>query len=249
MELKDKKIIVTGGASGIGKAVVEKLLAEKARVGVFDVNQKGLDQLKKEFAEVQTYPCDVSKNEAVEKNVAAFFEKNGAIDGLVNNAGIVKDAPLLSVLGGVKKHPLDTWQEILDVNLSSVFYMSRAVAEKMFQKRTKGIIINVSSVVAAYGNPGQSAYAAAKAGIDALTKTWANELNHLGIRVAGIAPGFTLTNIAEDSMSEKIKENWVKQTPLKRMAKPEEIAEGIMFILKNDFFHGKILPLDGGLTI
>ena len=127
--------------------------------------------------------------------------------------------------------------------------MSRAVAEKMFQKRTKGVIVNVSSVVAKYGNPGQSAYAAAKGGIESLTKTWANELNHLGIRVAGIAPGFTLTQIAEYSMNEKIKENWVKKTPLKRMAEPGEIAEGIMFILKDDFFHGKILPLDGGLRI
>lgn len=249
MDLQDKKVIVTGGASGIGKAVVEKLLKEKAQVGVFDVNEEGLDGLKKEFSEVQIFQCDVSKNEEVEKCVEDFFEKNGEIDGLVNNAGIVKDAPLLSVFGGLKKHPIDTWQKILDVNLNSVFYMSRAVAEKMFQKRTKGVIVNVSSVVAKYGNPGQSAYAAAKGGIESLTKTWANELNHLGIRVAGIAPGFTLTQIAEYSMNEKIKENWVKKTPLKRMAEPGEIAEGIMFILKDDFFHGKILPLDGGLRI
>lgn len=248
MDLKGKNAIITGGASGIGKAVVEKLIKEGANVGVFDINQEALDSLAKEYEAVQCYRCDVSSNEDVEGNIDKFFDKNGAVDILVNNAGIVKDSPLISIMGGLKKHDLDTWDRIIQTNLTSVFYMSRAVVEKMCLKRTKGVIINVSSV-AVNGNPGQSAYSAAKAGVDALTKTWARELNLLGIRVAGIAPGFTLTNIANYSMNEKIKEEWKKKTPLRRMAEPEEIAEGIMFIIRNDFFHGKVLELDGGLTM
>jgi len=228
---------------------VEKLIKEGANVGVFDINQEALDSLAKEYGMVQCYHCDVSSSEDIEGSIDKFCKhNNGTIDILVNNAGIVKDSPLISILGGLKKHDLDTWDKIIQTNLTSVFYMSRAVVEKMFLKRTKGVIVNVSSV-AVNGNPGQSAYSAAKAGVDALTKTWSRELNLLGIRVAGIAPGFTLTNIANYSMNEKIKEEWKKKTPLRRMAQPEEIADGIMFIIKNDFFHGKVLELDGGLTM
>ncbi|OGJ53109.1 hypothetical protein A2448_03710 [Candidatus Peregrinibacteria bacterium RIFOXYC2_FULL_41_22] len=241
MDIKGKNIIVTGGASGIGKALATKLIEEGANVGVFDINEP-------DFQGAKFYKCDVSDLQNVEAQVEKFFGDNGSIDALVNNAGIVKDAPLLSIFGQLKKHDIETWNKILATNLTSVFYMTREVVEKMFQKRTKGVVVNVSSIVA-NGNPGQSAYAAAKAGIDALTKTWANELNLLGIRVAGIAPGFTLTKIAQYSMNEKIKSDWEKRTPLRRMAKPEEIADGIIFIIKNDFFHGKILQLDGGLTM
>ncbi len=244
----NKNVIITGGANGIGKALTKKLVAEKAHVAVFDIDEVSLKQLKEEFPEISYYLCDVSKLSDIEKNISDFFNQLGSIDILINNAAIVRDAPLLNVFGEFKKYPLDYWDKTIQINLTSVFLMTREVAEIMFKKRTKGLIINVSSI-AAHGNPGQSAYSASKAGVSALTYTWARELNYLGIRVAGVAPGFTETNMSLKSMNDKLRENWKQKTPLKRMATPEEIADGIMFIIKNVFFHGKILELDGGLVI
>ena len=244
MNVNGKKVIVTGGASGIGKSLVEKLFAEKAIVGVFDVDKYALKTLKAEMPAADGFFCDVSNDRQVEKIVEGFFSKYGAIDILVNNAGIVSDAPLF----GFKKHDVKIWHKVIETNLSSVFYVARHVVEKMFKTRTKGLIINVSSISAS-GNPGQSAYSAAKAGVNALTRTWAKELGNFGIRVAGVAPGFTKTKLITSSLSEKNIKIWEERTPLGRMAHPDEIAEAILFIIHDDYYHGKILEIDGGLIL
>ncbi len=249
MDLKDKNVIVTGGANGIGKNLVEKLVNEDAIVGVFDIDIEGLNKLAKDYPGIYCRVCDVSDGKQVQESVEELYNQSKRIDVLVNNAALIYNCPLISFAkGGVKKHDIDMWNKVIATDLSSVFYMTVNVVEKMLLNRTKGVIVNVSSICAS-GNAGQSAYSAAKAGVNALTVTWAKELALLGIRVAGIAPGYTETDTTIQSMSEDVLKDWIKKVPLRRLGKPDEIADGIMFIIKNDFFNGKILELDGGLRI
>ncbi|MGA3086468.1 MAG: SDR family NAD(P)-dependent oxidoreductase [Thermodesulfobacteriota bacterium] len=249
MELRDKKVIVTGGANGIGRCLIGKLVDENTILGVFDINQEAIDKLKKDYPAIFCKNCDVSDPKQVEEAVDDFYGITGAIDVLVNNAGIIHSSPLVSIeKGKIVKYDIDKWDKVISVNLSSVFYVTSQIVQKMVMKRTRGVIVNVSSICAA-GNIGQSAYSAAKAGVSALTVTWAKELSLWGIRVAGIAPGFTQTETAVGSMSETNWDDWKKKTPLRRMATPGEIADGILFLIKNDFFNGRILELDGGLRI
>jgi len=246
LEIKKKKIIVTGGANGIGKELVKRLYKKDAVLGVFDYKKKSLDKLKSELPNIQIWRCDVSEYDDVKKCINEFYEKNEQIDVVVNNAGITIDSPLFNIFG-MKKHDIESWDKVIKTNLNSVFYVSVNCVEKMIKKRTKGLIINVGSICSD-GNAGQTAYSASKAGVQAMTKTWAKELSQLGIRVAGIAPGYTKTDIVKQ-MNTKVIDDWNKKIPLKRMAEPEEIADGIIFIIKNDYFNGKILQLDGGLII
>jgi 3-oxoacyl-[acyl-carrier protein] reductase len=140
------------------------------------------------------------------------------------------------------------WNRVLAADLSSVFLMTLCVVEKMITARTKGVIVNISSVSAA-GNAGQSAYSAAKAGVNALTAVWAKELSLMGIRVVAVAPGFTETESTRQALSEAVLRETVKKVPLKRLGRPEEIADGVLSVIKNDFFNGKVFELDGGLVI
>ncbi len=249
MELRDKKAIVTGGAKGIGRCVVEKLAAEQAIVGVLDVDQSALNDVEKAIPSIYGMPCDVTRPDQVDEAVNNFYAKYGGLDILVNNAGVIHNALLLNM----SKDPdlsadIQAWDKTIATNLSSVYYVSSCVVRKMLMKRTKGVIINISSI-AAEGNMGQGAYSAAKAGVGALVVVWAKELSLFGIRVAGIAPGFTKTDTVMSSMNADVLEEWIDRTPLKRLAEPNEIAEGVLFILHNDFFNGRILDLDGGLRI
>jgi len=254
MNIKGKCIIVTGGAGGIGVAIVKMLLKSGAIIGVVDKNKTKLNYMKKSIKNDQKdraffYEIDIGHFEQVEETVNDFFNKCQSIDGLINNAAILKDAPLISAYQGqLKKYSLDTWHETLSSNLSGYFYVSREVVEKMVQKRTKGIIVNISSISSA-GNIGQTSYAASKAAVNALTVTWAQELSMFGIRVAGLAPGMTDTSMPKNAMTDQQLKTWVGMTPLKRMATPEEIAEGILFIIRNRYFCGRILELDGGLRM
>ncbi|KKP36914.1 MAG: 3-ketoacyl-(Acyl-carrier-protein) reductase [Candidatus Peregrinibacteria bacterium GW2011_GWA2_33_10] len=248
MEISNKNIIITGGANGIGLETAKALRLQQANVIILDIDEQSLEKLKNENSEFSCYKCDITDPEDISKTLKKIIQAHNQIDVLINNAGAVKDSPLIKIFGQIEKHDIDLFERIIKINLFSVFLMTREIAAHMFEKRIKGVIVNVSSV-ASHGNPGQSAYSAAKAGINALTYTWANELNYLGIRVAAIAPGFTETNIVKSNMNEKLQADIKKKTPLKRMAEPSEIADGILFIIKNDFFHGKILPLDGGLVI
>ena len=248
MDIKGKKVIVTGGAAGIGQSIVEKLLSEGAIVGVFNKPNKTFTESNNKSG-VYNKICDVSNPDQVEMAVNEFFNKFGSIDVLINNAAVLEDQPLISFSSkGLQKHKISLWKKILDTNLSSVFYMTSNVVEKMFLKKTKGIIINVSSI-SSTGNPGQTAYSAAKAGVNALTKTWSKELNFLGIRAAGRFPGFTKTKMILDGNRKKFVEEWIQKVPLKRLAEPTEIAHGVSFIIHNDYFHGKILEIDGGITL
>ena len=249
MELRDKKAIVTGGAKGIGRCVVEKLAAEKAVVGVLDLDRSALADVERTIPGIFGMPCDVTRPDQVNEAVKSFYEKFGGLDILVNNAGMIHNALLLNMSKDADlTADIQAWDKTITTNLSSVFYVTSCVVRKMLLKRTRGVIINISSI-AAEGNMGQGAYSAAKAGVSSLVVAWAKELSLFGIRVAGIAPGFTKTDTVMNSMNADVLEEWINRTPLKRLADPNEIAEGVLFILHNDFFNGRMLDLDGGLRI
>ncbi|MCA1632229.1 MAG: SDR family oxidoreductase [Acidobacteria bacterium] len=249
MDARGKKVIVTGGVRGLGRALVEKLVAMEASVAVFDLNAQGLAELRARHAGVNCFECDVSSYEHVTEVARRYHEQFGAADVLVNNAGILYSAPLVRItMSGVERHDAAMWDKVLAADLSSVFYMTSVVVEKMIATRTKGVVVNVSSVSAA-GNAGQSAYSAAKAGVNALTATWAKELSPMGIRVVAVAPGFTETESTKEAISEAVLRETLKRVPLKRLGKPEEIADGILALIENDFFNGKVFELDGGLVI
>lgn len=245
MDVRGRQAIVTGGVRGLGRALVDKLVAAGAKVTVFDLDAAGLEALEG----VGTAVCDVSDPDQVEQATARFHEANGAADVLVNNAGILYSEPLVRIgAGGVQRHDIAMWNKVLAADLSSVFYMTSFIVERMIATRTRGVVVNVSSVSAA-GNAGQSAYSAAKAGVNALTATWAKELSLMGIRVAAVAPGFIETESTREAVSEAVLQETVKRVPLRRLGKPAEIADGIMAVIQNDFFTGKVFELDGGLRI
>lgn len=249
MELRGKKVIVTGGASGLGRCLVEKMLAKEALVTVFEINAQGLDKLRKQCGGVNGIQCDVSNYSQVLAATNEFHKKFGSADVLVNNAGILHSEPLIKITAsGAEKHDVGTWERVLASDLSSVFYMTVCVVEKMISARTKGVIVNISSVSAS-GNAGQSAYSAAKAGVNALTATWAKELSSMGIRVVAVAPGFTETESTKQALSETVLQETIKRIPLRRLGKPEEIADGVLSVIENDFFNGKVFELDGGLIV
>jgi 3-oxoacyl-[acyl-carrier protein] reductase len=249
MNLKDKKVIVTGGIKGIGKALVSNLLNEGAIVGIFDIDVTGFDNLQQGKTNVCCIECDVTDHVKVTTAVDRFYNDFGEINALINNAGILFSAPLVSLtLQGVIKHDVKMWEKVISTDLSSVFYVTTNVVEKMILKRTKGVIVNISSICAA-GNAGQSAYSAAKAGVNALTVTWAKELGLLGIRVIGIAPGFFDTESTHNALSDDHIKHVVKEVPLRRLGKTDEIAHCITSVLQNDYINGKIIEIDGGLTI
>ena len=249
MELRGKKVIVTGGVRGLGREMVDQLVKLDALVTVFDLDLAGLDALRESQPKVNCVCCDVSDYEEVSKATGRFHEESGAADVLINNAGILHSEPLIKITpSGVARHDPDMWNKVLAADLNSVFVMTLCVVEKMITTRTRGVIVNISSVSAA-GNAGQSAYSAAKAGVNALTAVWAKELGPLGIRVVAVAPGFTETISTKEALSETALSETVKKVPLRRLGKPHEIAQGVLSAIQNDFFNGKVLELDGGLVV
>ncbi|MHA2123037.1 MAG: SDR family NAD(P)-dependent oxidoreductase [Promethearchaeota archaeon] len=249
MEINGKTAIVTGGAKGIGLDIVEKLIEKGCRVGVFDIDADLLEKLPQKHKEISCFSCDVSDPKQVEMNVESFYKDFKKIDILINNAGIIYNQPLISIgSDGIIKHDIKEWKRTIDNNLSSVFYVTLNVAEKMIMERTKGIIINISSISAA-GNPGQGAYSASKAGINSLTSAWSKELGYLGIRVVSVSPGFTDTESTKKSMKEDVLKGIIKKVPLRRLGTPSEIANAILLIIENDFITGKVFEIDGGLII
>lgn len=249
MELRGKRAIVTGGVRGLGRAMVDRLIAKQAAVTVFDLNFDGLNELRQQQSGVNCVECDVSDYDQVVNATNRYHQEFGAAEILINNAGILYSEPLIKITSeGVARHDAAMWNKVLSADLSSVFYMTACIVEKMITTRTKGVIVNISSVSSS-GNAGQSAYSAAKAGVNALTAVWAKELGPMGIRVIGVAPGFTDTDSTREAVSETALRETVKRVPLRRLGKPDEISEGVVSVIENDFFNGKVLELDGGLIV
>jgi 3-oxoacyl-[acyl-carrier protein] reductase len=246
MRLKDKVTIITGGARGIGKAAVTKFCSEGAKVIIWDVlDVEGntlAEEMKSKGFYCEYYRVDVTNPENINEVVQKIISIHQRFDVLINNAGITRDATLLKMTD-------EQWQSVLNVNLTGVFNCTKAIAPYMIDKG-KGKIINTSSVVALYGNFGQSNYVATKSGIIGLTKVWARELGRKGINVNAVAPGFIETEMVQ-SMPEKILQMMKEKTPLGRLGKPEDIANAYLFLAsdESDFVNGAVLSVDGGITI
>ena len=250
MKISDTVVVVTGGASGIGLQFVQHLSDQGAIVWSLDNDQTAIEKAQATIKSVGPQPtfvhCDVSNVQQVEAAVGEIEGKSGGVSVLVNNAAVLRDQTLVSKLGGrVKTHSTEDWQATLDNNLTGTFLMAREVASAMLAAKRSGLIVNVSSISRA-GNPGQSAYAATKAAIDALTVTWSQELAPYGIRVAAIAPGFVETGMTKN-IPPMFLEQIRNRTPQKRFGTLEEFGQAIQFVIENDYFNGKILELDGGL--
>ena len=242
--MQDKVVIVTGGAAGIGKATARRFAAAGARVAVWDIKEG-------EGSEGTFQKVDVTDPAAVEAAVAEVFERWGRIDVLVNNAGIVRDAQLVKWKNGEKTGEMSErdFDAVISVNLKGVFLCTRAVAPRMIAGGG-GAILNASSVVGLYGNFGQTNYAATKAGVISMTRTWARELGKHNIRVNAVAPGFIATEMAF-SIPEKVLEGMVAHTPLGRLGRPEDIAEAYLWLASDaaGFITGTVLSVDGGLVL
>jgi len=252
MQLKDSVIIITGGGQGLGRAMAEYLAGRGARLALVDLDQQRLDEAvaacKSAGGDARPYICNVANEDQVSNMVSQVASDFGTINGLINNAGILRDGLLLKVRDGeIQKMPLNQWQSVIDVNLTGVFLCTREVVAKMVELQSTGLIINISSISRA-GNMGQSNYSAAKAGVAAMTVVWAKELARYGIRVAGIAPGFIETEMTA-SMKPEALEKMTAGIPLRRMGKPEEIAHSAAYLFENDYYSGRILELDGGLRL
>ncbi|KAB0548281.1 SDR family oxidoreductase [Pseudomonas argentinensis] len=252
MQLHDKVIIITGGGQGLGRAMAEYLAERRVRLALVDLNQEKLDETAAACralgVQARTYLCNVANEEQVTQTITQIAEDFGSINGLVNNAGILRDGLTIKVKDGeMSKMSLAQWQSVIDVNLTGVFLCTREVAAKMIELQNTGAIINISSVSRA-GNVGQANYSAAKAAVAADTVVWARELARYGIRVAGVAPGFIETEMVA-SMKPEALQRMAEVIPLKRLGKPEEIAHAIAFLLENEYFTGRILELDGGVRL
>ncbi|MEH6484958.1 MULTISPECIES: SDR family oxidoreductase [Pseudomonas] len=252
MQLQDKVIIITGGCQGLGRSMGEYFASRGAKLALVDLNQEKLDDAvaacKALGGDARSYLCNVANEEQVTHMVAQVAEDFGAINGLVNNAGILRDGLTIKVKDGeMTKMSLAQWQAVIDVNLTGVFLCTREVAAKMIELKNQGAIVNISSISRA-GNMGQANYSAAKAGVAADTVVWAKELARYGIRVGGVAPGFIETEMVA-SMKPEALEKMTSGIPLRRLGKPDEIAHSVAYIFENDYYTGRILELDGGLRL
>ncbi|MBU2711739.1 SDR family oxidoreductase [Zooshikella harenae] len=253
MELKNHTIMITGSAQGLGKTMALHLANQGANIALVDLNADLLTQTANECEDkgikVTTHTANVAKEADVVEAVKNIIHQHGTIDGLINNAGILRDGMLVKVKNGeiVKKLSLEQWQSVIDVNLTGVFLCGREVAAHMIEHQTSGVIINISSI-ARSGNIGQTNYAAAKAGVIALTTTWAKELARYSIRCGAIAPGFIATDMTA-SMKPEALERMTAAIPLQRMGTPQDIAQAAEFIFTNDYFSGRVLEVDGAMRL
>ena len=254
MNLKDKTIVITGGARGLGGAMADRLARAGAKLALVDLDPEALDATAAGCrdagaADVRTYICNVAMEDEVENLFARIVADFGSLDGLVNNAGITRDAMLLKFKDGelVSKMTLDQWQAVMDVNLTGVFLCGREAAARMVELGSKGCIINISSISRA-GNMGQTNYSAAKAGVQAMAVVWAKELARYGIRAGSIAPGFIGTEMVM-SMKPEAREKIESVIPARRVGDPDEIAQAVQFIFENDYFSGRCIEVDGALRL
>ncbi|MCL4183433.1 MAG: 3-oxoacyl-ACP reductase FabG [Burkholderiaceae bacterium] len=246
MRLKDKVAIVTGAAGGIGMATARKFAREGARVVIADLDAARVEAARAELADTGAQAIgvrlDVTDAASVAAMVAAVRSRWGRIDCLVNNAGITLDARLV-------KMTAEQFDRVVNVNLKGVFLCGQAVAGPMIEQGS-GVILNASSVVGLYGNFGQTNYAATKAGLIGITKTWARELGPRGVRVAVVCPGFVATSIL-DTIPPAVMQKMVEKVPLGRLAQPEEIANVYAFLASDEasYINGAVIEVSGGIAL
>lgn len=241
--MKDKTVIVTGGAKGIGKAIALKFASEGANI-ILNYRSTSPEEVKNEIeamgVKCLTVQADVSNTDEAQKLVDEAIAEFGGVDVLVNNAGITRDTLLMRM----KEEDFDA---VINTNLKGCFNMMKAV-NKIMMKQRSGAIINMSSVIGLAGNIGQVNYAASKAGVLGMTYSVAKELAARNITCNAIAPGMIATDMTE-VLSDKVKEQILEGIPLKRFGQPEEIAETALFLAKSKYITGQVITVDGGMVI
>ncbi|MFZ2095805.1 MAG: beta-ketoacyl-ACP reductase [Anaerolineales bacterium] len=252
MKFKDKVVLVTGGAAGIGKATALRFTEEGAKVVICDVDETGgNDMLRLLGPEGSFYKVNVASREEVQKWVDTVVGRYGRIDVLVNNAGVLRDGQLVKFKEGqlVGQMPEADFDLVIAVNLKGVFNCTQAVAPVMI-KQGSGVILNATSVVGLDGNFGQTNYVATKSGVIGMTKVWARELGRYHIRVNAVAPGFTATEMVR-AMPEKVLDGMKARTPLGRLGEPSDIANAYLFLASDEasFITGATLRVDGGIVV
>ncbi|MDT0159866.1 MULTISPECIES: 3-oxoacyl-ACP reductase FabG [unclassified Bacillus (in: firmicutes)] len=246
MRLKEKTAIITGAANGIGFAAAERFAREGANVVLADfdeeIGREREGELNREGLHARFIQVDVSKRESIDELVRQVLEEYERIDILINNAGITRDSMLA-------KMAAEDFQKVIDVNLTGVFHCTQAVIPSMIEQG-KGKVISTSSVSGVYGNIGQTNYAAAKAGVVGMTKTWAKELGRKGINVNAVAPGFIHTGMTA-KVPEKVIGQMKQMVPLGRLGSPEDIANAYLFLAsdESDYINGTVLHVDGGIMM
>lgn len=242
-DIKDQVVIITGSGRGIGRATAEMFAAQGAKVVISDMDKDVCDEAAAEIAktgaETMGIVCNITNREQVDAMMQAVIDKWGQIDCVVNNAGLTKDGLFL------RMKP-EQWSLAIDVNLTGTYQVSHAAVQHM-RKKKKGTIINMSSI-ARGGNPGQVNYSAAKAGIVGFTSALGKELGPMGIRVNAVAPGFIETRLT-DAIPDKLVDEMVKQIPMKRTGKPEDIAKAVLFLASDlsAYMTGQTIDVNGGL--
>jgi 3-oxoacyl-[acyl-carrier protein] reductase len=248
MELKDLKIIVTGAAQGMGAHFVRRLVEAGAHVAAGDINEAGMAELP---PVVKRRRLDVSNESECASFVSWAYDALGGLNGLINNAGVLRDGLLVKrdkATGQVTKLSADQWQTVLNVNLTGATFMAREMVVKMAETHSRpGVIVNMSSL-ARHGNRGQSNYTAAKAALAANTVTWAREFAPFGIRVGAVAPGMVETPMTQ-GMNQKARDALIAAIPVGRTGVPEDIWLAVKFVFECDYFNGRTIDVDGGLSM
>lgn len=252
MRMKDKVVLVTGGAAGIGKATALRFAEEGAKVVICDVNESaGQETLKLLGDGAAFYKVNVASQQEVHTWVDAVVAKYGRIDVIVNNAGVLRDGQMVKFKDGqlVGQMSEADFDLVISINLKGVFNCAQAVAPVMM-KQGGGVILNASSVVGLDGNFGQTNYVATKFGVIGMTKVWARELGKYHVRVNAVAPGFIATDMVT-SMPEKVLDGMKSRTPLGRLGDPRDIANAYLFLASDDasFITGEVLRVDGGIVV
>jgi 3-oxoacyl-[acyl-carrier protein] reductase len=248
MILSEQTILLTGGAGAIGEFLVSVLYTQAKKLVVIDKDTEKLEKLKQQFENISVYCADLVQVDEVDRTIASIFQTH-PVSVLVNNAGLIHSEPLFNILKlENKKHSIEAWDKTIKANLYATFFVTANVVEQMVTKRIKGVIINISSI-SATGNIGQTAYSAAKSGIEAMTVTWSKELGIFGIRSVAIAPGFFDTTSTRVSLSEANLKKWERAVPLNRLGNLAELYSALRFVIENDYFNGRTLAIDGGLKI
>ena len=252
MDITRKVIAITGAGRGLGRAIALSLAEQGAVLALMDVNRADLEVTEAEVhsrdGRCALFVCNVASEPEVEAAFAAIDEQFGALHGLVNCAGILRDGMLIKVKEGelVEKMSLAQWQAVIDVNLTGTFLCGREGAALM-ARGGQGVIINISSIARA-GNMGQSNYAASKAGVASLVVTWGRELARHGIRVMGIAPGVFATDMTA-AMKPEAMARMQQAIPVGHLGEAAQLAQTVQFILANDYLSGRMIEIDGGLRL
>jgi len=256
MQLENKTVVITGAARGLGFAMAERFAKHGAKIVVSDVREEAVGEaiqtLRDGGAQVHGVIADVSREEDAARLMDEAVSHFGSSDVAVLNAGILRDGFMVKVssqTGEISKQmTLEEWQAVIDVNLTGVFLTGREAAKRMIELKNGGVIIPMASI-AMHGNVGQTNYAAAKAGVAALARTWSMELARFKIRVAAIAPGMIATDMVLKAMQPAARERWQSRIPIGRLGTPDEIAHVAQFIVENELICGVVIEASGGLHL